>query len=64
MKGSTKGENFHVFTRFEAPQSNLPEVLNANWKQSHIMGVLKCCYFGVLFAINQDNIRDDSYNGE
>ena len=42
-----KEKIFHAFTHFDAPQSNLAEVLHAGWKHRDKMGVslLECCYF-------------------
>ena len=44
-----------AFTRFDAPQSNLAEVLHAGWKHRDKTGVslLACCYFDVL-AVNHE----------
>ena len=59
-----------AFTRFEAPQSNLAEVLHAGWKHRDKMGVslLECCNFDVRdsipLTINQGNVRDGCYDGE
>ena len=59
-----KEKIFHAFTRFDAPQSNLAEVLHAGWKHRDKMGVslLECCYFdlrdSILLAINHDSVRD------
>ena len=64
-----KEKIFHAFTRFEAPQSNLAEVLHAGWKHRDKMGVslLDCCYFDVrdsiLLAIKHDTVRDGWYDG-
>ena len=59
-----KEKIFHAFTHFDAPQSNLAEVLHAGWKHRDKMGVslLECCYFdlrdSILLAINHDSVRD------
>ena len=63
-----KEKIFHAFTRFDARQSNLAEVLHAGWKHREKMGVslLECCYFDVrdsILALNQDNVRDSCYDG-
>ena len=61
-----KEKIFHAFTHFDAPQSNLADVLHAGWKHRDKIGVslLECCYFDVRdFAINHDNVRDSCYDG-
>ena len=64
-----KEKNFHAFTRFDAWQSNLAEVLHPGWKHCDKMGVslLECCYFdiqdSILLAINQDNVQDGCCDG-
>ena len=44
---------FRAFTSFNAPQSNLPEVIHAEWKNRDKMGVslLECCYFDLRDSI-------------
>ena len=58
---------FRAFTSFNAPQSNLAEVIHAGWKNRDKMGVslLECCYFdlrdSILLTTNLNSLKNGGH---
>ena len=60
---------FRAFTSIDAPQSNLPEVIHASWKNTKQIGVslLTCTYFDVrdslILLSNFEDLHAGCYDG-
>ena len=58
---------FRAFTSFNAPKSNLEEVIHAGWKSRDQMGVslLECCYFdlrdSILLTTNLNSLENGGH---
>ena len=59
---------FRAFTSFNAPQSNLAEVIHAGWKNRDKIGVSlqECCYFdlrdSILLKANLNSLENGSHD--
>ena len=68
MVGCAERILFLAFTSFNAPQSNLAEVIHAGWKNRDKMGVslLECCYFdlrdSILLSINLTSLENGGHD--